>query len=225
MQSVLKLLTVLDKIISKLIVIGIIFAVMVAVMPRRTGSGAAKPGRNGSRDFTPAHVTLSYWPTRNFDRWFPLPHSDSAFTAEEFASVKDLSHLLERGLTNRMNLEEALASRQTPENYLKFLDIFKTKQYEVLDALQALETPESLRHTLNRITEGTRSQITFYDTYARRKSSEPSTRLQDLSRDTDLNACHQSLWNAHVEFTKSFPQRKRATDQAIRARLSWMDIV
>ncbi len=243
MQSVLKLLTSLDKLVTKLITITVVALVMVAVMPKLVGDNPQKPQMRQTRQaqqtqprqtsrvtdttkpFKASHVTLSYWPPRKFTNWMVLPSSDSAFSSEEYAYLKNLTRLLEAGITNRMNIDEALTKKQPVGDYLKFADLFKEKQSAVLDKIRYLPPPDSLNDFHGKIEEATRDQINFYDSFANRKSQDPSLEIKSLVQDTDLKSCHENLWDAYIAYQKAFPKSKPATDQAIRARLAWMDMI
>lgn len=173
-----------------------------------------------------SNVGANNWPTRDFSRWNPFPAGQDAITdPQELDYIYAWMALINDGIVNRLNMQDALIAQRPSKEYVAVYDLFKYKQKGILYKLNKLVPPPRLENFHEMVIEAITSQVEFYEDYARRRSEEPELTFNQLTAHPRLKACDEKLWAAYYEFQRLYPSRDHATNAAIEQRLCWLDLI
>ena len=171
-------------------------------------------------------VNPEYWPNRDFSQWNAFPQEQHVITdAGELAYFKEWMIILNEGIVNRLNMNDALLAKRTAQEYAEVFNFFAQKQNNIVERLRELYPPGNLQVFHNLVIEAGVNQIDFYDDFVRHKASNPSIKFTELLNHPKLKLCDQKLWAAYYEFQRIYPNRDPGTNNAIEQRLCWMDLI
>lgn len=171
-------------------------------------------------------VGPQYWPTRDYSQWNAFPEYQEAITdSQELAYFKEWILILNEGIINRLNMNDALLANRPGREYMDVYYFYANKQNEIIRRLYDLYPPDRLQVFHNQVIDASVSQVAFYQDYARRKEINPSLKFKELLDHPKLRDCDQKLWAAFHEFERQYPRRDAATNNAIEQRLCWMDLI
>ncbi|MBL8013457.1 MAG: hypothetical protein JNN05_06365 [Candidatus Omnitrophica bacterium] len=172
------------------------------------------------------NVGSNYWPARDFSHWNAFPSQQSAILdVEELEYFYTWMDVINEGIVNRLNMNDALLSRRPAQEYVEIVAYFSDKQNDVIRRLRQMYPPDRLQKFHHLVIQAASDQIDFYDDFARQKFTNPSLNLKDLLEHPKLKSCDQQLWAAYYEFQRIYPNRDTATNNAIEQRLCWMDLI
>jgi hypothetical protein len=161
------------------------------------------------------------WPSRDYKNWYPL--TQEGIASEEMEFWSKWSATIEEGITNRMNIQDALGTHRISSVYEDILREFIRRQEEVLAKLSVLSVPSRLQIFQDYVLEAGHKQIEFYKEYTKAKIDNPESPF-DKNND-QLKVSDQRLWDAYHNFQALYPSRSKAFNDAIEQRLCWFDII
>lgn len=171
-------------------------------------------------------ISETNWPMSNFDNWYPLPIKESYIDhQDELSYFIAWKNVMEEGISNRYNMINIINSHREKNDYLDLYYIFKNKQDDFLNKLQTMVVPAKLTSFHEKIVQATSYQIIFYEEWAKAKSEDSKIKFEDLVNESHLKACNELLWSAYYEFQRLYPNRDRATNDAIEMRLCQFDVI
>lgn len=189
----------------------------------------AKPLQDDNTTYSMGHLTKvspQNWPNRDFSMWNTFPEKQNAITdPDELAYFQQWIILLNEGIVNRLNMNDALLAKRPPQEYADVYYYFQQRQNDIIRRLRDLYPPYNLQAFHNLVIEASEYQVEFYDDYTRQKTNNPSLNFNDLLTHSKLKSCDQKLWAAYYEFQRVYPNRDAATNNAIEQRLCWMDLI
>lgn len=193
-----------------------------------------KPGRLGyewvvfermlsSEEAQAVQISPDYWPQKYYNTWYPLPSDVSGVDPMEMAYWKQWCNLIQEGITNRMNMHDALNLPRSKEFYASIQEKYRSLQQSVLQRLSSLDPPERLKAFQDAVVWAGFDQMDFYNDYVQSKMLNPNG---PFSADNDhLKASDKKLWDAYHLFQSLYPSRTKAFNDAIERRLAWFDII
>lgn len=209
------------------IIAGIALAVFNAY--QRSENGITSRNENYKMSLTMKHtqrVGPHYWPSRDFSTWNAFPADQDAITdPAELAYLKQWMDIVNGGIINRMNMQDALLIKRPANEYLDAFYYYSDRQNAIINRLRALEPPERLGAFHDLVVDAAVSQVAFYEDYARRKADVPALEFSALMQHPKLVDCNAKLWDAFHEFERIYPNRDTATNSAIEQRLCWLDMI
>ena len=171
-------------------------------------------------------ISEDYWPTVQFQGWFPLPAKESVVNnVDEFNYFSQWTKTIEEGINNRYNIVSVLEAKRANKDYLEMFQIFRNKQDSFIGRLRTMPIPERLQSFHDAVIEAASDQINFYEEWARQKDENQNIKLNDLTANGDLKRCNELLWKAYHQFQNLYPTSDKATNDAIEMRLCQFDII
>lgn len=184
---------------------------------------------NYKKTFSMEHlqnVSPHYWPTRDFSQWNAFPDDQLVITnPEELGYFQQWIVLLNEGIVNRLNMNDALLAKRPSSEYTAIYYFYAERQNEVIRRLRDLYPPERLQVFHDEVIDAAVNQVAFYEDYARRKADDASLLFNQLLDHPKLKDCDAKLWAAFHEFERVYPDRDAMTNSAIEQRLCWMDLI
>jgi hypothetical protein len=173
-----------------------------------------------------ARLGEDYWPERRWPGARAIPLKESRIDRHaELAYFHDLLALLDAGITNRLNIEGALAIRRAPERYGELYDVYRRRQETVLERLRRLEPPAALAPIHADVVRATERQIEFYGDFARAKAADPGTELGRLLTHPALTEQNEALHAAWDRVRAVYTDLDPATSQAIEQHFCGYDVI
>ena len=171
-------------------------------------------------------VNPQYWPTRDFSQWNAFPANQIVITnPEELGYFQQWIALLNEGIVNRLNMNDALIAKRPSGEYTDVYYFYADRQNEVIRRMRDLYPPERLQAFHDYVVDAAVSQVAFYEDYARQKTDDASLQFNQLLDHPKLKDCDKKLWAAFHEFERVYPDRDAMTNSAIEQRLCWMDLI
>jgi hypothetical protein len=167
-----------------------------------------------------------YWPERRWPGARAIPLKESRIDRHaELRYFHDLLALLDAGITNRLNVEGALAIKRAPERYGELYDVYRRRQEDVLERLRRLEPPAVLAPIHADVVRATERQIEFYGDFARAKAADPATELGRLLTHPALKEQNEALHAAWDRVRAVYTDLDPATSQAIEQHFCGYDVI
>ena len=170
-------------------------------------------------------VSSQNWPSRIFKNWYPLPENIPNMDSQELAYWKVWCATMEIGITNRMNVQEALDNDNQVDEYSAINDKYKQSQQYMVQLLSVLYPPERLKPFHQFVISAAQDQMRFYEDYAAARAKNRNLKFKDFREDVNLIAVDKKLWDAYHYFQSLYPSRDKATNDAVERRLAWFDII
>ena len=189
------------------------------------------PSRRAAATVTRDDVDLArlgddYWPPRRWPGAHGIPLKESRIDRHaELAYFHQLLAVLDDGISNRMNVEGALAIRRAPERYLQLYEVYRRRQEQVLARLRGLTPPPLLAPVHERVLLATRRQIDFYGDFARAKAQDATTDLGRLLVHRALQQENEALQEAWARVRRIYVDLDRETSDAIEQHFCGFDII
>jgi len=172
-----------------------------------------------------SRISPQYWPVRISPHHFPLPVKSGALNdQEERIYFQQVLSLLEEGLSNRMNIDDALKTRKKEEDYWALYEFYRERQSSVIERLENIEIPGRFQEFHTRVLKAAYHQLIFYERFTSDKIQDPSLKLEDLLQDRDLKASGNLLHEAFAVVIALCPDLDPTMRQALESRLCWFDI-
>ena len=173
-----------------------------------------------------ARLGEDYWPERRWPGARAIPLKESRIDRHaELAYFHQLLELLDAGISNRLNIEGALAIRRAPERYEELYNLYRRRQEDVLARLRRLEAPAALAPIHDRVLRATERQIEFYGDFARAKAADPTTNLGRLLTHPALQEQNDALHAAWDRVRQIYVDLDPETSQAIEQHFCGFDII
>jgi len=168
---------------------------------------------------------MQSWGPRDYSKWYALPSFVEGMNEQEFAYWQQWRKIMEEGITNRMNAQDALNATHYSEEYMAIYEEYRRRQDIMINKLADLQPPERLRPFQDYVVNAGYDQLRFYEDYARAKTENKNRRFDEFRNHADLVAGDQKLWAAYHNFEALYPERTKETNDAIEQRLAWFDII
>lgn len=173
-----------------------------------------------------ATIALNNWPGRDYSNWYALsPTERFEQHPDEAAYFREWVLIMNEGITNRMNIQDALDQQMPYDNYRPLFYKFQQLQNNMLNRLSSLPPPQRLREFHRLVVEAGIEQILFYQDYASMRAKQPSFKFNDSLQNDHLKISDQKLHQAYDAFKMLFPSINQQTNDAIEKRLCWFDII
>ena len=170
-------------------------------------------------------ISSQYWPSRIFKNWYPLPENISGMDSQELAYWKIWCAIMEIGISNRMNVQEALDADNKTDEYFAVNNKYRQSQEYMIQRLSDLPQPERLKPFHQYVLSAADDQMRFYEEYTKARAGNKNVKFEEFRENADLKAGDQKLWDAYHNFQSLYPSRDKATNDAIERRLAWFDII
>jgi hypothetical protein len=165
------------------------------------------------------------WLPRDYSRWNPLPGNINNMDPEEYSYWQKWHVIMEEGITNRMNVQDALDQGHAKEEYTKIFNEYEGRQEKMLDKFRDLDVPQRFQPMKDDVLSAGDDQIQFYREYAQARAWKNDSKLNEFMNDIHLRSSDQKLHDAANYFKSLYPSIDRATHDAIERRLAWFDII
>jgi hypothetical protein len=208
------------------------FAVLATfAAPRRPAAPPRPPVPAAATTLTRDNVDLTrlgdaYWPERRWPGARAIPLKESRIDRHaELAYFHQLLELLDAGISNRLNIDGALAIRRPPDWYETVYDVYRRRQTDVLERLRGLAAPASLAPIHERVVRATERQIDFYGDFARAKAQDSTTSLGRLLTHPALKEQNEALHAAWDRVRQIYVDLDPETSQAIEQHFCGFDVI
>ncbi len=177
-------------------------------------------------DLESRRISTTHWPARDWRGWYPLPVKESVIDRpDELLYFHELLPLLQAGADNRINMQRTLTTRRTADEYAALYDLYRRRQTDVLETLDAFAVPERLADIHRRVVTATERQIAFFGAFVEEKVKDPEIDLRRMLPHPSLRATSRELHTAWDLIRGRYPALDRATSDAIESRLCQFDVI
>ena len=141
---------------------------------------------------------------------------------EELVYLVDMLRLLEDGIDNRLEIDQAL---REPGDAAAAAAAFEPKQRGFLVQLRAMPVPGRLATFHRHLVVATENQIELYRAFAARRAADASVDLRAMLQHPALVATNREIVSAYRLFKQLYPDLDAQTRDAVYERLYAFDII
>ena len=165
-----------------------------------------------------------YWPVRVQEDWYPLTFEGAGIRSEDDRIYLDFIGLaLEQGITNRLNLEDALKVKKSQEGYESLYHFFEENQLALLSLIGRVKVPEEWSEFHKHLLKAFGAQIQYYSDRISLLPDEAGRR--PFGENENLKTCHRELLEAWENFISIYADPNHPLHVGIYKRLCAFDVI
>ena len=131
--------------------------------------------------------------------------------------------LLDHAIANRVNLDSALRTRRSAEEYQGLLDEFRMRQLGFLLHLQELHPSPRLISFHEGLRSALITQTSFYAAFVDAKMRDPNVNVDWMAGHPTVRATGDAVQAAFDHLRRLHPALDQHTEAALEGQLSWLD--